>query len=216
LDFADFAFVPDDSYEVIYSDPPWLYYGDPNKDGAAGKEYKMMSLEEIAALPVRAKMRKKSIVFLWATCPMLDVAIDVVRAWGLHFRGVPFVWVKTKQDGSPIGAQGVRPSIVKPLVEIVIAASTVPRGRPIKILDESIRQTVFEGEDEDFITDPIFASRGHHSEKPHEVRARIERLFGPVPRLEMFARGAPKGEWDRFGDELTGPESTVLDLMESA
>lgn len=216
MDFTDFALVPDGSYEVIYADPPWLYYGDPNKDGAAGKEYKMMSPEEISALPVRSKMRKKSIVFLWATCPMLDVAIDVVRAWGLHFRGVPFVWVKTKQDGSPIGAQGVRPSIVKPLVEVVIAASTIPRGRPIKILDESIRQTVFEGEDEDFITDPIFASRGHHSEKPHEVRARIERLFGPVPRLEMFDRGAPKGEWDRFGDELTGPETTVLDLMSGA
>lgn len=42
-----------------------------------------------------------------------------------------------------------------------------------------------------------------HSEKPPEARERIIKLVGDLPRLEMFAREAPKG-WDVFGNEAPG------------
>ena len=158
---------------------------------AAGKHYDQMTDEALAALPVLSKCQKKSIVFVWATGPRLDAAMSLLKAWGLHFRGVPFVWVKTRQDGGVIGAQGVRPSIVKPTTEFVIAGSTIPKGRPLKLLDEAVPQVVL-------------APRGAHSAKPEEVRNRINRLFGDVPRLELFARGAPIPNWDRFGNEMTG------------
>jgi len=44
------------------------------------------------------------------------------------------------------------------------------------------------------------APRGRHSEKPREVRHRIEELFGKYDRLEMFAREHPRG-WDVWGNE---------------
>ena len=31
------------TYDVVYADPPWSYYGDPNKMAAAGKYYALLS-----------------------------------------------------------------------------------------------------------------------------------------------------------------------------
>lgn len=47
----------------------------------------------------------------------------------------------------------------------------------------------------------IEATVTRHSSKPYEARLRIERLFGDVPRLELFARFKGLG-WDVWGDEV--------------
>lgn len=216
MDFTRFEDVPDASYEVIYADCPWSYYGSPNKMAAAGKHYSQMTDEALAKLPVLAKCRKRAVCFMWATSPRLDAAMALMNAWGFHFRGVAFVWVKTRQDGAIIGAQGVRPSIVKPTVELVLAGSedagqedltefvlagsTVRLGRPLPLLDEGVAQVVT-------------APRGRHSAKPEEVRTRIDRLYGGLPKLELFARGAPVGDWDRFGNEMESKTDTILEIL---
>jgi site-specific DNA-methyltransferase (adenine-specific) len=179
---------PLSGYSVILADPPWKYYGDPNKDQACGKHYNCMTPEEIAALPVKMLCADRAVVLVWATCPMLDVAMDTIRAWGLHYRGVAYVWVKTRADGGIINGQGVRPTLTKPTTELVLAASTVKRGRPLKILNEGQGQVVL-------------APRGEHSKKPDEVQKRIETLLGDVPRLELFARRKRPG-WDAWGNEV--------------
>jgi len=153
MDFERFEEIPDDTYEIVYADPPWLYYGDPNKDAAAGKHYIQMDDEALAKLPVRKKMKKRSVLFMWGTCPRLDAAIDLFRAWDLYFRGVSFIWTKTRRDGGIIGAQGPRPSIVKPTAELVLVGSPMRKGRPLPVLDEKVAQSVL-------------APRRKHSEKP--------------------------------------------------
>lgn len=178
---------PSNEYDVVLLDPPWPYYGSTHGWGDAAKHYDLMTTQEIAELPIRSIMAKNSIAFLWATGPKLDEAIHVLQRWGLHYRGVAFVWVKTRKDGKPIGAQGVRPSITKPLTEFVVAGSPQKLGRPLKLADESIPQTVF-------------APRGRHSEKPSEVMERIEKMYPDASKIEMFARQAVPG-WDRWGDE---------------
>ena len=40
-----------------------------------------------------------------------------------------------------------------------------------------------------------------HSKKPEEVRDRIVRLMGDLPRIELFARQSPEG-WDVWGNEV--------------
>lgn len=40
-----------------------------------------------------------------------------------------------------------------------------------------------------------------HSQKPEEVRERIVRLLGDVPRIELFARERAEG-WHVWGDEI--------------
>ena len=179
--------MPDVSYDVILADPPWMYYGQQAKWGAAAKFYPWMEDEDILALPVGELLSDQGVLFLWATGPRLDFAVECIRVWGLHYRGMAFVWVKTKLDGEPIGAQGVRPSIVKPTTEFVLAGSHVAKGRPLPLSDESVRQVVL-------------APKQAHSAKPIEVYERIECLYPTATKIELFARTARQG-WDRWGNE---------------
>lgn len=41
---------------------------------------------------------------------------------------------------------------------------------------------------------------GNHSQKPWEVRRRLELLYGDVSRVELFSRGDAPG-WDHWGNE---------------
>ena len=96
---ADPPALPSGPYDIVYADPPWYYYGSPVKDAAAAKHYPLMSLEDLARLRVRSIMSRRAALFLWATCPRLTYAIDLIASWGLHYRGVAYVWVKTNARG---------------------------------------------------------------------------------------------------------------------
>jgi N6-adenosine-specific RNA methylase IME4 len=187
---------PTGTYDVVLADPPWTYSGQPDKWGAAARQYRCQSDDWIKALPIADLLDRRGVIFCWATCPLLDVAISAIEAWGLAFRGVAFVWVKTRRSDPsvPIGAQGVRPSIVKPTSELVLAASNVRKGRPLPLADEGVSQIVL-------------APKGAHSEKPDDVQARIERLYPETRRIELFARRRRPG-WDAWGDELPVPTTS--------
>ncbi|HGJ5884476.1 MT-A70 family methyltransferase, partial [Arsenophonus sp.] len=47
---------------------------------------------------------------------------------------------------------------------------------------------------------------GEHSQKPKEVHYRLEKLYGEVKRIELFARDKVQG-WDLWGNEA--PENNV-------
>jgi N6-adenosine-specific RNA methylase IME4 len=47
----------------------------------------------------------------------------------------------------------------------------------------------------------VYSNLERHSKKPDEVRDRIIRLFGDIPRIELFAREKTKG-WDVWGNEV--------------
>lgn len=179
---------PTRRYSVVLADPPWSYTGQQDKWGAAAKFYPTMTDTDLLHFPIKDWMEDRSVLFMWATCPRLDFAIECIREWDLFYRGVAFVWVKTRSDGTPIGAQGVRPSIVKPTTELVLAASMVGKGRPLPLASESIVQTVL-------------APRGEHSAKPVEVHRRIEAMYPDLPKAELFARRAQPG-WDVYGNEV--------------
>src|SRR5947209_20325069 len=49
----------------------------------------------------------------------------------------------------------------------------------------------------------VISEVGRHSEKPAEVRRRIEALYGPRRRVELFARTEAPG-WDALGDSIDG------------
>lgn len=189
---ADFLALPC-RYKLIYVDPAWEYYGDPDKPQAAGKHYNTMTLDEMVELPVRQLIDGKGVVFMWATGPKLADAIDLLRAWGFHYRCIAYVWIKTTKDGKIIEGQGVRPSFVKQLDEVVIVGSTEPRGRTLPILTESQGQNIFAPRPND-----------EHSRKPEEARWRIDELYGDIPKIELFARCHYPG-WDAWGLEADGP-----------
>jgi hypothetical protein len=181
--------LPDKTYDVLLLDPPWSYHGQQDKWGAAAKFYDTMTDEDLRNMDIASLLNKRAVVFMWATAPRLDFAIRLLDAWGLTYRGVAFTWVKTKKDQqTPIGAQGVRPSVVKPTAEFVLVASNVSKGRPLPIADESVAHIVL-------------ASKQEHSRKPDEIHRRIERLYPDATKLEMFARRPMEG-WDVWGEEV--------------
>lgn len=179
--------LPSGPYDIVYADPPWFYYGSKLKDAAAGKHYPLMSQEELASLPVRDIMSKRAALFLWATCPRLDFAIELIERWGLHYRGVAYVWIKTNARGQIISGQGVPPTFTKPTTELVLAATTTPSGRPFPLRDLAQGQVVL-------------ARRAEHSRKPSIFRERIEALCGNRARIELFARERVR-DWDSWGVE---------------
>ena len=184
---ADVLPFPSSTYDIVYADPPWFYYGSQIKDAAAAKHYPLMDQEELARLPVRSIMNKRAALFLWCTGPRLNFAIDLIENWGLHYRGVAYVWVKVNRRGEVIRGQGVPPTFTKPTTEFVLAATTMPTGRPFPLLDLGQGQVVLE-------------PRAEHSRKPTIFRRLIEELCGDRPRIELFARQS-SGGWDIWGPE---------------
>lgn len=178
-------------FDLIYCDPPWKYHSDGTGTNIASKHYSLMSQEELKNLPVKSVLSRPGAVLMWATCPRLDFAIEVLKSWGLHYRGVAFVWVKTRKDGEIINGQGVPPTFTKPTTELVLLGTTKKSGRAIPLQKFNTPQVVL-------------APRGKHSEKPEVFRRLIEQTFKPpYTKLEMFAR-KPINGWTVVGNEIDG------------
>lgn len=185
-------------YDVVYADPPWPMWGSTEKDQAAGKHYDLMTMSEICALPVKSLFRTKhGALFLWVTCPRMDLGIDAIRAWGLHFRGVPFIWAKTNKAGKLINGQGIPPTCTKPTSELCLLATTSPKGRPFPLLNSAMGQVVLH-------------ARGRHSEKPAVIREKIVTLYGDRPRIELFARECVDG-WDSWGAQSVPAQTLEME-----
>ena len=172
-------------YDIIYADPPWAYHdtlGGNAKMGAM--PYPTMTNEEICAMPIGNKIAKKdSILFMWATLPKLQEALDVIKAWGFKYKTCAFCWVKQNPKSGGIYAGLGR--WVQGNAELCLLAT---KGHPHRI-SKSVKQIVM-------------APRGRHSAKPSEVRDRIIQLMGEdTDRIELFARDYADG-WDCWGNEV--------------
>ena len=98
--------LPQKNYVIVYADPPWKYFGSPDKMGAAGNHYPTMSLEEIKALPVRDLASKEAVCFMWTTSSHIISVNDVMEPWGFEYQSVAWNLIKCKQDGNPYGPSG--------------------------------------------------------------------------------------------------------------
>ena len=184
--------------EIVLADPPWMHTGSQTKMAAAGKEYACLSVKDMARVPVADMCARQAVCFMWATCPRLDDAMNLLHAWSFNYCGIPFIWRKTTNSGKPINGQGVRPTLVKPTVELLIAGVKKGRSRPFPILNEGMPQVI------------EHPRPGKHSHKPQVFHDLIVELLGDRERIELFARRNTDG-WSCTGLELDG-----LDFMDQA
>ncbi len=167
------------TFRIIYADPPWQYNqsGLVSADwGMAEDHYPTMPLAELKALPVAAMAMPDSVLFLWATSPMLADAIDLMAAWGFTYKssivwdkGRPFLgsYVHISHELLLIGTRG---SCVADVKHTAGSVFRIPSGK--------------------------------HSAKPEEFRALIDSLYTFGNRIELFRRGdAPEG-WHVWGNEV--------------
>lgn len=168
-------------YQIIYADPPWSYNDKMSGHSfSLDHEYETQSKDWICKLPVKNICSDDCVLFLWAVSPQIPEALDVMRCWGFKFVTIAFVWSKNHKSGKKVKNLG---RWTMGNVEICLLGRM---GKPKRIC-KNIYQLVE-------------AERTFHSKKPNEVRDRIVKLMGDIPRVELFARENHDG-WDVFGNE---------------
>ena len=165
-------------YSVILADPPWPSVSTGPR-GNAADNYNLMTLDEICRVPVPAA--DDCALFLWARSPALPEAFTVMTAWGFRYVTVAFVWEKVSLRGEPMWGIGL---YTRPSVELCLLGM---RGH-LEAKGHNVGQV-------------IRARRGPHSRKPDQQYDLIERLFGDVPRIELFARREIVG-WDTWENQV--------------
>lgn len=169
-------------YNIIYADPAWSYDDKWLHRGGAERYYSTMDNEDIKKLPVNNIADNDCVLFIWATFPKLQEALDVIDAWGFKYKTNAFTWIKkNKKADSLFWGMG---RWTRSNAEICLLAT---KGNP-KRLNKGVHSV-------------IYAPVSKHSENPQEVRERIVKLVGDLPKVELFAREAYEG-WDVWGNEV--------------
>jgi len=177
--------LPNKKYNIIYADPPWSYNGKlPQR--AKEQHYPVMPIKDICSIPVKDITADDSILFMWATFPLLQEGLDVIKSWGFTYKTCAFTFVKkNKKSDSLFWGMG---GWTRSNAEICLLAT---KGKP-KRVSAGVHQVI----GDEVIYEPI----REHSRKPDCVRDRIIKLCGDLPRLEMFSRTVTPG-WDIWGNQ---------------
>ena len=158
-------------YRTILADPPW----DIQQKGTLGavRHYRLMTVEQIKALPVSELAEDDAHLWLWTTNAALESAYQVMRAWGFTPRSI-MTWTKPRLG---LG-QYLRNCTEQLLLGTKGQAPIQFKAQPTW----------------------LFAPVQDHSHKPEEVYDIIERC-SPGPYLELFAR-RPRQGWHVWGNEV--------------
>jgi N6-adenosine-specific RNA methylase IME4 len=172
-------------FATILADPPWQFQ---NRTGKVAPEHKRlnrygtMALEEIKALPVLPLLADTAHCYLWVPNALLPEGLEVMRAWGFHYKA-NIIWHKIRKDGGPDG-RGVG-FYFRNTTEIVLFGT---RGINARTLAPGRRQVNI-----------LKTQKREHSRKPDELYPIIEGCSSG-PYLELFARGPRKG-WTVWGNQ---------------
>lgn len=167
-------------FSIVLADPPWSYAHSRLGRLSPGRHYPTLSVEQIAGIPVESLVARDSLLFLWATPPLLEDGLRVLTAWGFQYVTCA-VWDKEcLGPGYHFRQQH----------ELILVGK---RGKPGTPATAAKARSVFR------------ARRGKHSAKPVQVHEYIERAYPHRPKLELFARH-PRADWAVWGNQL---ESSV-------
>jgi N6-adenosine-specific RNA methylase IME4 len=160
-------------FPVLYADPPWRYE-DAEPTRAIENNYPTMSLDEIKRLDVPAC--DDAVLFLWATSPKLEEALEVLKAWGFRYRSC-MVWVKDKIGMGYYARQRHELLLIGKRGNLPVPD---PEDRPDSVVE---------------------SPRAGHSEKPEAFYELIERMYPTRERVELFARH-PRDGWAAWGNQV--------------
>lgn len=182
------------SYNIIYADPPWRFRGFGKKNNIAGEKccipeigpashYDVQDIHWIKNLPVNEWAAPDAVLLLWVTDPLLEEGLDTMHDWGFTYKTVAFTWAKQGRVNKSRWHIGMG-FYTRANPEMCLLGT---KGKTLRRENKGVRQLV---------VSPV----REHSRKPDSIRNDIVRLFGDIPRLEMFARTRSDG-WDVWGDE---------------
>lgn len=165
---------PNKKYQIIYADPPWNYRHCASKSRRVENQYPTMSLEEIKTLNVPAG--ENCILYLWATAPKLQEALEVLVSWGFDYRTC-LVWDK-EIIGMGYWFRGQH--------ELLLVGVKGKMSPP----EQSLR-----------VSSVYKERRSKHSKKPNKIRRLINQWYPNKTKIELFARQKTPS-WDVWGNEV--------------
>lgn len=179
-------------YKIIYADPAWVYQ-DKSKSHGGGAEshYKCTPTEEMGKLIDNINVCKDSVCLMWCTYPQLKEGLKLMELWNFKFITVAFTWVKKNKKSESFFFGMGRHTRGNP--EIVLLGK---RGKGITRINASIPNLQIH-------------RISKHSRKPSVIKEEIVRLYGDIPRVELFARERTEG-WDVWGNEAPKEQQNTL------
>ena len=178
---------PKKKYSIIYADPPWSYENTQHNSvvpcSSSDNHYPTMSYEELVSLKVSSISDTDCLLFLWTTGPNLDIGVQLGVDWGFKYITIGFVWDKTIPNPGNYTMSECE-------FCLVFKKGKIPQPRGSR----SERQL-------------LSVKRGEHSEKPLEIRYRIDKMFPEHRKIELFARPLPlerfipNPNWDYWGND---------------
>ncbi|OPY59419.1 MAG: hypothetical protein A4E55_00231 [Pelotomaculum sp. PtaU1.Bin035] len=166
--------LPKGTFNVILADPPWKYKFSETESRAIENQYPTMELEDIKNLKIPSA--DNSVLFLWATAPKLEEALQVLNAWGFEYRTCA-VW-----DKEVIG-MGYWFRVQHELLLVGVKGNFAP-PTPDNRISSVIRE-----------------KRDKHSKKPEQIYDLIEKMFPNGKFLELFARENKRTNWTVWGNQ---------------
>jgi len=166
--------IPDGEYNVILADPPWQYNFSETQSREIENQYPTMTLDDIKNLNL--PVEENSVLFLWATAPKLEEALEVLNAWGYEYKTCA-IW-----DKGVIGMGYWFRSQHELLLVGVMGTFRTPEA-------------------EDRFSSMIHSHRSTHSSKPEIIYEMLEKMFPNKKYLEVFARSNREG-WVSWGNQV--------------
>jgi N6-adenosine-specific RNA methylase IME4 len=163
------------SFEGLMVDPPYRFelYSAKGAKKSPQAQYKTMTMEEIAALPIGALAASNALIWLWATWPLLPQQIALLPGWG-------FRYVTGGAWNKRLWGPGYRlRSVCEPFL-IGVAGEPKSDGRSAPNFIEETRRK--------------------HSRKPEEAYRLCEQMMSEARWIEVFSRTDRK-DWTAWGYE---------------
>lgn len=177
---------PFGGFQMVMVDPPWSFdtWSERGHEKAPQAQYACHGADWIEALPIRALAADDAILWLWATGPLLPLALRCVESWGFEFKTMGWWSKKTTRGNQSFGTGYILRNAGEPFL-----IGTIGKPRTVR----NTRSTI-EG----------LARR--HSQKPDEAFRAAERMldpeFHPDPkRIDVFSRTSRPG-WTAWGDQV--------------
>jgi N6-adenosine-specific RNA methylase IME4 len=174
-------------FDVVVADPPWQFttWSARNQDIGKGAiaRYRLMSLDEIEALPVSELLGAHGFLFLWTTGWAIATgqAQRVARAWGFDPK-TETVWIKRTVNGKVrVGTGYIARSMHEPIL-------ICTKGKPGRLGFPS----QFDG------------LAREHSRKPDEFYALLAKRTPGARRADLFSAGFERQGFEGWGVAHTG------------
>jgi N6-adenosine-specific RNA methylase IME4 len=171
--------LPTKRYGLILADPEWRFVPwseETGNDRAAANHYATSTLAQIKSRDVPSISADDCVLALWASVPMLEQALEVMRALEFDYRS-HCIWLKNK-TGTGYWFRNVHELL------LIGVKGGVPAPAPGTQWESAFDADV-----------------GEHSEKPEESYQMLEEYFPNLPKIELNARGKKRDGWDVWGAE---------------